>query len=232
MDDLPPKTPDVASDQARSPDATSTADKPKWPIVASIIVLAAVVTMIALGVWQLQRKGEKEALIALFERNMAMEGAVAYPELPPVEPEFLYRKSSVVCLNVVRFAPRGGSDRAGTSGIRMVAECKTGADGPGALIDIGTADDFTLPEWTGGLVAGRIVPGPEQPTMIQQMTGKAVPSRPMLVADEGLAGLRPSALPSAADTPNNHLAYALQWFFFAIAAAIIFALAVRRRLRA
>lgn len=211
--------------------ASVQAKKP-WPVIATILVVLAVISMIGLGVWQLQRKSEKEALIALFERNMAMTAPVAYPEMPPVEPEFLYRRSSLVCLEVVRFVPRGGSDRAGKSGIRMVAECKTGADGPGALVDIGTADDFTLPNWTGGPVSGWIVPGPEQPTMIAQLTGNAVPSRPLLVAEKAEAGLRPSAVPSAADTPNNHFAYAMQWFFFAIAAAIIFALAVRRHLRA
>ena len=37
--------------------------------------------------------------------------------------------------------------------------------------------------------------------------------------------------PSGADVPNNHLAYAVQWFIFAAAALIIYILAVRRRLQ-
>lgn len=204
----------------------------RWPIIPTIIVALAVMAMIGLGIWQLQRRAEKQAEIALFEQNIAMTDTVAYPEMPPVAPEFLFRKSSVVCLNVARYLPRGGSDRQGRSGIRMVAECRTGADGPGALVDIGTADDFTLPTWSGGQVAGRIVPGPEQPSMIARLIGRAVPSRPMLVADEPADGLRPSSVPSAQDVPNNHLAYAVQWFFFAAVAALIFILAVRRRLRA
>ena len=203
----------------------------KWPLIPTILVGLAVLVMIGLGVWQLERKGEKEALIALYQRNMAMEGSVAYPMMPPTPPEFLYRRSSVTCLDVVKFAPRGGSDRSGKAGIRMVAECRTGAEGPGALVDVGTADDFTTPKWPGGPVAGRIVPGPEQPTMMQQLLGNTVPSRPMLVADEPISGLRPSAIPNAADTPNNHLAYAIQWFLFALAASIIYFIAVRRRLR-
>jgi surfeit locus 1 family protein len=32
--------------------------------------------------------------------------------------------------------------------------------------------------------------------------------------------------------PNNHLAYAVQWFLFAGVAAVIYALALRRRTRA
>ena len=203
----------------------------RWPIVPTIVVLCAVAVMIALGVWQLQRKAEKEALIALYERNRAMSALVTYPELPPVPDAMLFRKSSVVCLEVVRWDQRGGTDRMGKSGIRMVADCRTGAEGPGVLVDVGIADDFIPPKWTGGTVQGTIVPGPEQPTVVERLIGRAVPARAMLVADAPVAGLRASEVPSGADVPNNHLAYAVQWFIFAAAALIIYALAVRRRLQ-
>ena len=207
----------------------------RWPVIPTILVLAAVAVMIALGVWQLQRKSEKEALIALYQRNMEMSSLVTYPELPPVPDAMLFRKSSVTCLEPVRWDQRGGTDRAGKSGIRMIADCRTGAEGPGVLIDMGTGDNFlpadAAPTWKGGIVQGTIVPGPEQPTMIERLTGRAMPARALLVADAPAPGLRPSAVPSAADTPNNHLAYAGQWFFFAIAALVIYIIAVRRRLR-
>lgn len=203
----------------------------RWPVIPTIVVLCAVAAMIALGVWQLQRKGEKEALIALYERNMAMSSLVTYPKLPPVPDAMLFRKSSVVCLEPVRWDPRSGTDRKGNSGIRMIADCRTGAEGPGVLVDVGTSDDFTPPKWSGGTVQGTVVPGPEQPTLIARLTGNAVPARAMLVADAPVAGLRASAVPSGADVPNNHLAYAFQWFFFAAVALIIYALAVRRRLQ-
>lgn len=203
----------------------------RWPIAPTILVLAAVAVMIALGVWQLQRKGEKEALIALLQANSANPAAVAYPALPPVADAILYRKSSVTCLEPVRWDPRSGTDRRGRTGIRMIADCRTGAEGPGVLVDVGISDDFTPPQWTGGLVAGTIVPGPEQPSLIERLTGQAVPARAMLVADTPVAGLRASAVPSAADTPNNHLAYAVQWFLFAGIALAIYGLALRRRLQ-
>lgn len=202
-----------------------------WPLIPTLLVLVAVAVMVMLGVWQLQRKAEKEALIALFQRNMAMSALVTYPELPPVSDDFLYRKSSVVCLEPVRWDPRSGTDRKGKSGIRMIADCRTGAEGPGVLVDVGIGDGFTPPKWSGGMVQGTIVPGPEQPTVMQRAMGKPVAARAMLVADVPVAGLRPSAVPSADDTPNNHFAYAVQWFLFAAAALIIYILAVRRRLR-
>lgn len=212
---------------------TESAPKPKrrWPLIPTILVLAAVAVMIALGVWQLQRKSEKEGLIALFQRNMAMSSTVAYPELPPVPDAFLYRKSSVVCLEPVRWDPRSGTDRKGKSGIRMIADCRTGAEGPGVLVDVGIGDDFAPPKWTGGTVQGTIVPGPEQPTVMERAMGKATPARAMLIADMPAPGLRASAVPSADDTPNNHFAYAMQWFLFAAMALVIYILAVRRRLR-
>lgn len=203
----------------------------RWPLIPTILVLVAVAAMIALGVWQLQRKSEKEALIALFQRNTAMSSLVTYPELPPVPDAVLFRKSSVVCLEPVRWDPRSGTDRKGAAGIRMIADCRTGAEGPGVLVDVGIADDFTPPEWKGGTVQGTIVPGPEQPTVMERAMGKAIPARAMLIADAPVAGLRASAVPSADNTPNNHLAYAGQWFLFAAAALVIYILAVRRRLR-
>lgn len=203
----------------------------RWPLIPTIVVIAAVLVMIALGVWQLQRKNEKEALVALYQRNMAMSSLVTYPQLPPVADALLFRKSSVVCLEPVRWDPRSGTDQKGKAGFRMIADCRTGAEGPGVLVDVGTAEDFTPPKWAGGTVQGTIVPGPEQPTLVERLTGNAMPARAMLVADVPAPGLHPSAVPSAADTPNNHLAYAGQWFLFAAAALIIYILAVRRRLR-
>ena len=39
----------------------------RFPIVPTVIVAAAIATMVALGVWQLGRMNEKEALIARYE---------------------------------------------------------------------------------------------------------------------------------------------------------------------
>jgi cytochrome oxidase assembly protein ShyY1 len=50
-----------------------------------------------------------------------------------------------------------------------------------------------------------------------------------LIAAEPAPGLKASAPPSPESIPNNHLAYAVQWFIFAAMAAIIYGLALRRR---
>jgi surfeit locus 1 family protein len=52
-----------------------------------------------------------------------------------------------------------------------------------------------------------------------------------LIAETPQAGLEPLAPPDPGDLPNNHLAYAVQWFFFAATALVIYVLALRRRQR-
>jgi cytochrome oxidase assembly protein ShyY1 len=47
-----------------------------------------------------------------------------------------------------------------------------------------------------------------------------------------LAGLEPSAPPSVESIPNNHRAYAVQWFLFAAIAVLVYGLALRGRLAA
>jgi cytochrome oxidase assembly protein ShyY1 len=71
--------------------------------------------------------------------------------------------------------------------------------------------------WPGGLVSGII--GPDRK------------SRMRLVAAGAPPGLERSAPPSLSTVPNNHRSYALQWFFFAFIALVIYALAVRKRLK-
>jgi surfeit locus 1 family protein len=51
----------------------------------------------------------------------------------------------------------------------------------------------------------------------------------MLVADVPAPGLAASTPPDPAAIPNNHLAYAVQWFVFAGVALLIYGLALRRR---
>lgn len=201
------------------------------PIVATLIVVLAAAIMVALGVWQLQRKGEKDALIALLDANAANPALVTFPELPPVPDALLFRKSSVVCLEPVHWDSRGGADRDGKIGYRLVADCRTGAEGPGVLVDMGVSDGYAPPDWSGGTVTGMIVPGPHQPTIIARLTGQAAPPRAMLLSDDPAPGLRASAAPTPEDIPNNHLAYAVQWFLFAAIALVIYGLAIRRRLQ-
>ena len=187
----------------------------RWPLIPTILVALAVATMIGLGVWQLQRKAQKEALL---DSYAAAEGLppVTWPAVPHPDELPLYRLSSVQCIKVVGWRAVSGSSADGKSGYAHVASCQTGgAEGPGASIAVGWSDSHENPVWTGGLVEGVIAP--EKAQLIR------------LVAIKPVAGLSPLAKPSPDQIPNNHLLYAIQWFIFAAAAGIIYVLALRKR---
>ena len=199
------------------------------PILPTLLVILAVLTMIGLGLWQLDRRAEKRDAIALAQAN-PQRPSVAFPMLPPIAPDLLFRPSSVHCLRVVDWRVEAGRAADGSTGYRHIAECATGAEGPGILVAVGVGQKpDQRPDWTGGQVAGWISQEPDHRALLSRIGGKAPPLRPMLIARSAPAGLKPLAPPSAADLPNNHLAYAVQWFIFAALAMLIYGLALRRR---
>jgi surfeit locus 1 family protein len=186
-----------------------------WPLVPTVIVALAVATMVGLGIWQLQRKGEKEALLARYEVAAGLS-AVSWPAVPDPDNLPLFRRSSLMCIRVVGWQSVSGTNAAGKAGFAHVASCQTGGmEGPGAKVAIGWSSRPDNPQWRGGAVNGVIAP--DKPQLIK------------LVASDAVPGLERLAAPSPDQIPNNHLLYAIQWFIFAAAAAIIYVLAVRKR---
>jgi len=125
------------------------------PIVPTIIVLLAAALMVRLGVWQLRRLHEKEALLTRYAANQTR------PPLPlaalfPVTDDALYRRTSANCLGVVSWKAQAGRAADGNPGWRHIAACRTGAEGPGVLVDLGISGDSQPPVWKGGRVAGRL----------------------------------------------------------------------------
>nr|WP_093400606.1 SURF1 family cytochrome oxidase biogenesis protein [Sphingomonas sp. OK281] len=181
--------------------------------------------MIALGLWQLlDRLPKKEAFLAQLAANPA-KPPMAFPRFP--DETLLFRRASGLCLQPTDIKLAG----AGKSGFRAIAECKTGAEGPGMVVQLGTTrDPMAKVAWAGGEVSGFISHAPDGRSLIGSLFDHT-PQRLMLVADTPQAGLSPNGKPDIASVPNNHLAYAGQWFFFAAIAAIIYALALRRRPR-
>jgi cytochrome oxidase assembly protein ShyY1 len=200
----------------------------RFPLIPTALVAAAVATMIALGFWQLRRADEKSALQSRYERNLALPPMALPPGAAPDE-TLLYRRATAFCLEVTDWRTTGGKAGSGRGGTRFIANCRTGAEGPGFAADMGVSPDpKAKPDWRGGEVAGRIVAEPRSGGLFERLTGKSPPPRPMIVAERPAPGLKASA-PPAAEAPNNSLAYAFQWFFFAAAAAAIYVLALRKR---
>lgn len=195
------------------------------PVFATLIVLAAVAVMVRLGFWQLDRLGQKEALLMRY---------AAASQLPMIDLErtlidrnALYRRVTINC----RQLAHGGEDLAGRNARGEIGWAHTvtcakvvpdpqGIDGwgiDGVDVVIGWSNHPEHVSWMGGKITGVIAPGAGQNVRI--------------IADPPLAGLEANAKPDPSNIPNNHLAYAVQWFLFALTALVIYAIALRKRLR-
>jgi surfeit locus 1 family protein len=185
------------------------------PIVPTLIVVAARATMVALGVWQLRRAEWKADLIARYSRAQAMSANVPWPHDKAGLDDVLFRWSQFGlresarhphhCRNQRRRRERRGA-RSRIARSRLAARPRSRS--------AGRARRSRSPG-TGAGLNGIIGPGGTFGGMLH-----ASPPAP---------GLEPLAPPDPGDLPNNHLAYAGQWFFFALTALVIYVLALRRR---
>lgn len=186
------------------------------PLIPTLIVLAAVAVMIRLGLWQLDRKAEKEALLARYAAagkapEQVFEGASAGHGTNVAA--LAYHRVWLDCVKVDGLSARAGHNTAGDTGWAQVADCAL-QGGDHVSVVIGWAAAPAPVQWQGGLVHGMF------------------DANRVVVAEPPLAGLQANARPDPSAIANNHLSYALQWFAFAASALAIYALALRKRLAA
>jgi len=190
----------------------------RLPIIPTVIVATAVLTMIGLGVWQLQRAAWKEGLIARYQAAQQQQ-PIAWPMIPLKDADLpLFRHATAVCLQPVGRRATAGRNAKGETGYAVIVDCRTGAEGPGLSVEVGWSRNPNAQfDWPGGPVSGMIAPDSR--------------TRMRLVAAGAPAGLEVAAPPSIDQISNNHRSYALQWFAFAGIAALIYGLALRQRAR-
>lgn len=182
------------------------------PVLSTFVVLAAVAVMVSLGVWQVHRMQWKQALLADYAAAQQSPAEIAWPSQGPDETR-LYHRAHLTCVSVTNHSSMAGRNTADESGMAQTADCVLPGGGK-ALVVLGWSQQpNAAPEWPGGEVHGTIAPGPR------------------LIADPPLAGLQPNAKPDPSEIPNNHFAYAVQWFFFAATALAIYGLALWKRQR-
>lgn len=191
------------------------------PLVSTLLVAVAVLTMVGLGIWQLQRADQKKALLA---RYAAAQGLppIAYPTLPLNDPLPFFRHATGICLKPVGKRETAGANAEGETGYVHIVDCTTGAEGPGMSVEVGWSKDPNAKvNWNGGPVSGIIVPDRR--------------SRMRLVAATAPPGLQPSKVPevssASAVSPAGHYGYAATWFSLAAVALAIYALALAKRRR-
>jgi surfeit locus 1 family protein len=194
----------------------------RLPIMATVVVLAAVAVMIWLGLWQLQRARWKEGLLAQYARAEQLP-PIAYPTIPMNSAALpLFRHATGVCLRVAGHRAQAGENRSGEPGYVQIVDCATGAEGPGMSVEVGWSKDPNAKvNWSGGPVSGIIVPDRR--------------SRMRLVAATAPPGLQATKIPDVTTvspiTPAGHRGYAATWFSLAAIALVIYGLAVRKRLK-
>ena len=188
----------------------------RFPIFSTLLVLGAVGVMIALGVWQLGRAGQKEALLASYAAVGSNTVEVPFPATAKAAEPVLFRRSRVACRPTGPDAPVAGHNANGTTGWAHAFICPLPGGGSAEVL-IGWSKDLQPRAWTGGVVTGTITLG----------AGETV----RLIADPPLAGLDANARPDPATIPNNHLSYAIQWFLFALTALVIYGIALRKRMK-
>ena len=197
----------------------------RLPLLPTLIVAAAAAVMIGLGIWQLQRAQWKDGLLV----DYAVAATMPALDLDPLRvgtaplPPLAFRRVLITCrAEDVEPEWRGGRNRAGQGGYVALVPCRPAADGLAGRVIV-NAGWAALPHRDRrlslvGIVAGHL--------------GADVEGEPLiLTAATPSAPLAASAPARIEDVPNNHRAYAVQWFFFAGVAALIYLLALRRRRR-
>jgi cytochrome oxidase assembly protein ShyY1 len=200
------------------------------PLVPTLVVAALVTVLVSLGVWQLQRREWKAALI------IQLEAAKTLPLLEPAdfqramagEISVQYRRAELRCApgKILPYDLKGGSSAGGKSGYLILISCLPNRKPPDIVAVAGWTQrpDSVRTE----LLVDTMFTG----VVIERPYGDAI-GRPkfMLIPDTAVPPLKPSRVPTPADLPDNHLSYAGQWFGLAGVLIVIYALWLRRRLR-
>jgi surfeit locus 1 family protein len=121
----------------------------RLPIVPTVIVLLAVATMIGLGFWQLQRKGQKEHLLARYAAALTDPAPVVFP-VAGDGTAVLYRRAAFRLPGRARAVGLGcRAQCGGRGGYVHIAHCVAPGGLP-ALVQLGWSRDPHPPQWDGG----------------------------------------------------------------------------------
>ena len=93
----------------------------RLPVLPTILVLAAVATMIGLGIWQIGRAQEKDARTATLAERMTLP-PTTYPYDAPRDESLLYRTLRADCSQVLGWDALGGKDTRGLGALVTRAE--------------------------------------------------------------------------------------------------------------
>lgn len=193
----------------------------RLPLLPTLLVLLAVPAMIGLGVWQLRRAEWKEALLADLSTNINAPLIDKPAELSGRADMLSFRRVRTVCRDIRPWPPSAARSVTGQAGYRQVIWCHEGTGAP-LLVSLGVAAD---PSVRIAVAPGTRFSGP----LVPRAVGSPDDPPFLLVAERPAPPLVAEAPPTIDAIPNNHLAYAGQWFFFAATLVVIYGFYLRKR---
>jgi surfeit locus 1 family protein len=183
------------------------------PVIATLVVLAAVALMVGLGVWQLQRLHWKEGLIARYQVAMS-QPQMDWHDGIPLGARGDYRRVRLPCTRFDGEHLVGGRNAQGQSGWAHWVTCS--APSGSITVVAGWSRDLAPRALAPAVVTGHVLGGDKGEDL-------------RIVADPPLGRLEANATPDPRDLPNNHFSYAVQWFLFAATALVIYGIALWKR---
>jgi surfeit locus 1 family protein len=182
-------------------------------MIAAVVALAVAIVCVRLGLWQLDRLGQRRA------RNAGLAARLALPPLEVVRgtPPDSARQRRLIARGVYDFAGEliaPGRSFDGTPGVSLVTPVRL-ADGSAVFVDRGW-----VPSPDARHVDQTLYREPD--TVIVEGFGvlppKGYPVLPFVLQQAGIAAPRglPRRWPAPAVDDGPHLSYAIQWFSFAL----------------
>lgn len=196
------------------------------PLGATLMTLLMVPVLIAMGIWQLQRRDWKAQINAELAAapSLPVLDAAALNGARASDTSLLYRRASVACTpgSVTPYDIKGGDSADGQSGYLLLVNCTPADPKPAFVVVAGWSQ---RPDALTKLNVNTTFDG----LIIERPYGKdATRPRFMLIPQQAVPPLAPSRVPTPGDLPDNHLSYAFQWFGFALVLLTIFGIYVRR----
>lgn len=225
-------------------------------VFAAIAVLLGI-GCIRLGIWQLDRRGQRQARNAAVAARAAMP-AVDIAELPADTTTLRFRRARIT--GVADYDHElilGNRPRDGSPGVNLLTPVRVAGSDTAFLVNRGwvyapdaatprsgnwrEADSVTYEGYVELFTAGAAMPvNPQRPRSLPRATLASVRARvPYPVADRYLVAQVPAdpelaSIPARVSPPDindegSHFSYAVQWFIFAIIAFAGAGIAMKRR---
>ncbi|MDR3523345.1 MAG: SURF1 family protein [Acetobacteraceae bacterium] len=219
---------------------------PRRLMVPAISTLVMLVILISLGIWQLERRAWKLALLAQIDAAET-HAAIPMPSLPqPFQKVRLEGR-----LRTDLQASYGFDVRDGRPGTQLIVPMERDGQ-PTVLVDLGFLPDaalhpfplqsqavegFIRPAEHAGMLAATDNPAQRRfytldPAAIGASLGETnVAPYTLIVLGPVVAGQIPEPSHAMPRPPNDHLNYAFTWFGFAVTLSVIFVLYARKSRR-